>query len=95
LVIFGGNDSETCFSDLHCLTLRKNLLGCFSRKIAGSTDLKGSQLVGDYRGMLKEKLFCDVVFKVGEEKEEIPAHKAILVARCEYFRNMFLGMEEG
>lgn len=45
--------------------------------------------------MLKEKLFCDVVFKVGEEKEEIPAHKAILVARCEYFRNMFLGMEEG
>ena len=37
--------------------------------------------------MYLDKDFCDVVFVL--DKEEIKAHKCILVARCEQFRALF------
>ena len=37
----------------------------------------------------KEKM-SDVVFLLEDEKERVYAHKAILVARSQYFRTMFM-----
>ena len=42
-----------------------------------------------FRGLLETGCHSDVTFCVGEEKEYILAHKAILSARSEYFNAMF------
>lgn len=42
-----------------------------------------------FRGLLETGIHSDVTFRVGEEKELIVAHKAILSARSEYFNAMF------
>lgn len=45
-----------------------------------------------FRALLKSEEHSDITFLVGldgEEKESVSAHKAILTARCEYFRAMF------
>lgn len=47
-------------------------------------------LLDDFKGLLNDQEFSDVTLLV--ENRPIYAHKAILVARCHYFRRMF-GME--
>lgn len=49
--------------------------------------VQDSTLVEDLASMLQDQLFCDVTFVV--ENVRIPAHKAILAARCEQFKAMF------
>jgi hypothetical protein len=50
-------------------------------------------LVRDLRGMVGSAEFSDVTFLV--EEQPIPAHRALLCARSEYFRDMFgSGMRE-
>jgi len=44
-------------------------------------------LLKDFKNLYDGKLFPDVVFEV--EGEEIPAHKAILACRSQYFMKMF------
>ena len=75
LIIFGGNDSEMSFCDLYGLNLDIKL------------QVPGSTLLDDLRNMLVDQMYCDVTFKVGDRT--IPAHRAILAARCEHFKNMF------
>lgn len=41
------------------------------------------------KSLLEDKNFADVTFKIGDSL--ISAHRNILVARCDYFRAMFLG----
>lgn len=46
----------------------------------------GTSLEEDMEAFLNGggKEFCDIILKL--EKEEVPAHKAVLVARCTYFQ---------
>jgi len=43
-------------------------------------------LISSLKQLLNEKLFTDITFEV--EQEHIPAHKAILVSRSDYFKRM-------
>ena len=45
------------------------------------------ELIRNLKNLANSRLFPDVVFKVGGE--EIPAHKAILAHRSDYFMKMF------
>ena len=49
-----------------------------------------------FRTLLESPVHSDISFIVGEEKHEIPAHKAVLAARSDYFNAMFKpgGMRE-
>lgn len=49
--------------------------------------VQDTTLVDDLASMLEDQLFCDVTFIV--ENTRIPAHKAVLAARCERFKAMF------
>ncbi len=75
LIIFGGNDSEMSFCDLYGLNLDIKL------------QVPSSTLLVDLKTMLLDQMYCDVIFKVDEQ--DIPAHRAILAARSEHFKNMF------
>lgn len=44
----------------------------------------------DYERLLNSEQFCDVVFLVGQNKEEVPAHIAIICARSEVLKNHIL-----
>eukprot|EP01122_Echinamoeba_exundans_P002318 TRINITY_DN12265_c0_g1_i1.p1 TRINITY_DN12265_c0_g1~~TRINITY_DN12265_c0_g1_i1.p1 ORF type:complete len:578 (-),score=103.86 TRINITY_DN12265_c0_g1_i1:72-1805(-) len=58
-----------------------------SRIAAERSDLNAlSEALGR---LLEDQTASDITFYVGPEKTPIKAHKAILVARSEYFRNMF------
>jgi len=50
---------------------------------------KESHFSPQFKILLEDKNFADVTFKVGDSL--ISAHRNILVARCDYFRAMFLG----
>jgi len=43
------------------------------------------------KGLFNNSLFHDVVFEI--EGEEIPAHKALLARRSDYFMKMFTSKE--
>lgn len=53
------------------------------------TENTGTSLEEDLEAYLKkeDKEFCDIILKL--EDTQIPAHKAILAARCTYFQAMF------
>jgi hypothetical protein len=42
-----------------------------------------------FRTLLQSGNHADIKFLIGENKEEVPCHKAILAARSEYFNAMF------
>jgi len=45
------------------------------------------ELVQDFKTLANSRVFADVIFEV--EGEEIPAHKALLAYRSDYFMKMF------
>ena len=51
---------------------------------------KEEQLIFNLRQLFKERLFPDIIFEV--EQEKIPAHKAILASRSDYFRRMLTSL---
>lgn len=55
----------------------------------GSFSFADDPYCASFRKLLLDADHTDVVFIVGPERTQIPAHKAILAARCEYFRCMF------
>ena len=65
---------------------------------SGSQQLRlySSSLFEALRSLVVEPEHSDVKFLVGDLEETVPAHKALLVTRCEYFRIMFRngGMKE-
>jgi sugar lactone lactonase YvrE len=48
-----------------------------------------SSIIANFASLLNDTKFADVVFQVGDETTT--AHRAILVARCNYFYTMFSG----
>ncbi|KAG5185888.1 BTB/POZ protein [Tribonema minus] len=62
-------------------------------------DLKasGERFISQFGALLADDEHCDVTFFVGDAKAPVKAHKVVLVARSEYFRNMFRrgAMREG
>ena len=46
-----------------------------------------SSINQDLKAMFEDKEFCDIIFCI--DNEELPAHKALLSARCERFKAMF------
>ena len=43
----------------------------------------------DMHSLVNDSEFADITFIVGEGREKIYGHKAILATRCEYFAQMF------
>lgn len=62
-----------------------NLFNDGSLKLSNDDGI--NDVATDFKQLFKEKLFCDITFKV--EDEEILAHKGILAGRSDYFRKMF------
>mmetsp|Transcript_41978 Transcript_41978/g.164492 ORF Transcript_41978/g.164492 Transcript_41978/m.164492 type:complete len:584 (-) Transcript_41978:1052-2803(-) len=78
--VFGGTDrlKSTYYDDLHVLESPRSPVNSLNH---------GCSLCGDMRKVLNNETFSDIVFIV--EGERIFAHKCVLVARSQYFRNMF------
>jgi hypothetical protein len=51
----------------------------------------GKDILACNKYMLENKIVCDVTFIVGENKEEVQAHKYVLVSRSSVFYAMFCG----
>jgi len=85
IVIFGGFDGQSHFNDTSVLDLSSE---------ASPPDGTGpNSLSSDLASLLFAEECADISFLV--EEERIPAHKAVLYARCERFRLMFAsGMQE-
>ncbi|GFO05278.1 BTB/POZ domain-containing protein 6 [Plakobranchus ocellatus] len=59
---------------------------------SGVVDWKDTKSVVDNnRHMLESQMSCDVMFIVGEKRQQIGAHKFVLMTRSEVFRHMFNG----
>jgi len=62
---------------------------------SGSKDIckdKPENFIQEFKNLYDGRLFPDVVFEV--EGEHIPAHKALLAYRSDYFMKMFTSKED-
>jgi len=73
--VFGGNDCDRSFNDLHILPIMER-----------QTNIRESELVQNMKNLLDSPTFSDITFIV--EGREIKAHKNILYTRCEHFKVM-------
>jgi len=89
LLVVGGFDGHQWLGDVHTLDLARWQGGLLAQSGVWA-------LVGDLRAMVNNPAALpDVTFRVGGEGALVVAHRAILAARCAYFRAMFgSGMRE-
>ena len=86
MYIHAGYDGQNRLGDFRSYSFIENVV----------LDVPPPTILEDIKTALRDKMFTDISFQIGDdEKGIVRAHKAILAARCPYFKAMFdSGMAE-